>query len=191
MGWSSITEIGSRNFTCGHCGKPIASEKGYFHSTKEQYVYICHFCDKPTYLIINPYNEIVSQVPGTIFGDEVEGIDDENIKMLYNESRRSMSCGTYTGAIMCCRKLLMHIAVSKGASEGQNFIEYVEYLANNNYVPPGSKDWVDHIRKKGNEANHEIVIMKKEDAEEIISFSAMLLKVIYEFPSRIRKKTTT
>jgi hypothetical protein len=44
---------------------------------------------------------------------------------------------------------------------------------------------VDHIRKKGNEANHEIALMTRVDAEELLSFSEMLLKFIYEFPSRI------
>lgn len=82
----------------------------------------------------------------------------------------------------------MHIAVSKGATPGETFIKYVEFLSNNNYVPPGAKDWVDHIRKKGNEANHEIVIMGKEDAEELLAFSEMLLKIIYEFPASIQKK---
>jgi hypothetical protein len=44
---------------------------------------------------------------------------------------------------------------------------------------------VDHIRKKGNEANHEIAIMSRTDAEELISFIEMLLKFMYEFPARI------
>jgi hypothetical protein len=61
----------------------------------------------------------------------------------------------------------------------------VEYLSDQNYVPPDGKGWVDHIRKKSNEANHEIVIMKKEDALDLISFIEMLLRLIYEFPSRL------
>lgn len=39
--------------------------------------------------------------------------------------------------------------------------------------------------KKGNEATHEIVLMKKEDALDLIAFSEMLLKFIYEFPARV------
>jgi len=49
-------------------------------------------------------------------------------------------------------------------------------------------NWVDHIRKKGNEANHEIIIVEKDDATELLSFVEMLLKVIYEFPARMIKK---
>ncbi len=84
----------------------------------------------------------------------------------------------------------MHIAVDKGADEGKRFIEYVEYLSNAGYIPPDGKEWVDHIRSKGNEANHEIVIMSKGDALDLITFIEMLLKFIYEFPSRIPQKTS-
>jgi len=52
-------------------------------------------------------------------------------------------------------------------------------------VPPGGHGWVDHIRKKGNEANHEIVLMSEDDAKDLISFAEMLMKFIYEFPAKI------
>ena len=79
----------------------------------------------------------------------------------------------------------MNVAVQKAAAENLKFIEYVEYLSNNGYVPPDGKSWVDHIRQKGNEATHEIQLMGKKDAEDLIVFSEMLLKFIYEFPSFI------
>jgi len=82
----------------------------------------------------------------------------------------------------------MNIAVSKGATEGQNFTYYVEFLSDKNYIPPDGKEWVDYIRKKGNEANHEITIMKEEDAKDLINFIEMLLKFIYEFPALVSKK---
>jgi hypothetical protein len=57
------------------------------------------------------------------------------------------------------------------------------------YVPPDGKGWVDHIRKKGNEATHEIALMTAADAEELISFVEMLLKFVYEFPARVPAAT--
>ena len=81
----------------------------------------------------------------------------------------------------------MSIAVAQGADPNKPFVAYVEYLADKGYVPPNGRGWVDHIRKKGNEANHEIVVMTQPDAEDLISFSEMLLKFIYEFPSRVPK----
>ncbi|HDP99722.1 MAG TPA: DUF4145 domain-containing protein [bacterium] len=100
-----------------------------------------------------------------------------------------MSVSGFTSVVLSCRKLLMHIAVSKGANPGENFVSYVQYLSDNHYIPPDAKDWVDHIREKGNEANHEVNIMNKDDAELLLSFIQMLLKVIYEFPSAIKQRT--
>ncbi len=82
----------------------------------------------------------------------------------------------------------MNIAVAKGATAGNTFISYVEYLSNQNYIPPDGKEWVDIIRTKGNEATHEINIFEREDAEELLLFAEMLLRFIYEFPARLKRK---
>jgi hypothetical protein len=84
----------------------------------------------------------------------------------------------------------MNVAVHKGAKTGLTFIEYVEHLSATNYVPPDGKDWVDHIRKKGNEATHEIVLMTAGDAEDLVNFTEMLLKFVYEFPALMNAKKT-
>lgn len=189
LSWPKIESLAVRDFTCGHCGRFVASEKGMYavgEATRQvAHLYVCPKCHKITF-----FDEGGVQIPGSAFGSVVEGIDKKDVEDLYEEARQCTSANAFTAAILCCRKLLMHIAVSKGASEGLKFIEYVEYLAENNYIPPDAKDWVDHIREKGNEANHEITIMTKIEAEELLSFMEMLLKVIYEFPARIKKKTT-
>ena len=100
-----------------------------------------------------------------------------------------MGANAYPATVLACRKLLMHIAVSKGAPEGLTFVEYVQYLADKHYVPPGAEAWVDHIREKGNEANHDIVILSKADAEDLVIFCEMLLRVIFQFPAKVKAKT--
>jgi hypothetical protein len=82
----------------------------------------------------------------------------------------------------------MHSAVSKGAAEGQSFLQYVEFLSQKGYVPPDGKGWVDHIRERGNEANHEIKIMSVDDAQSLIQFTEMLLKLVFEFPKKVPPK---
>ena len=124
------------------------------------------------------------QYPGVAFGNPVGNLPDD-ISNLYEEARAYCSGSSYTAAVLVLRKLLMNIAVQKGASENLKFIEYVKHLSANGYVPPDGKSWVDHIRQKGNEATHEIQLMDKKDAEDLILFSEMLLKFIYEFPSLI------
>jgi hypothetical protein len=125
-----------------------------------------------------------TQFPGVAAGSAVAELPSE-IESIYNEARVCCSVGAYTAAVLSLRKLLMNIAVNLKAPQGGSFISYIEYLASAGYVPPNGKGWVDHIRKKGNEANHEITLMTKADAEELIVFSEMLLKFIYEFPKRV------
>jgi hypothetical protein len=86
---------------------------------------------------------------------------------------------------MILRKVLMHIAVDKGAQPDQTFAEYVNSLADKGYVPPDGRGWVDHIRTKGNEANHELPQTTEADAEELIDFLELLLRFAYDMPARV------
>jgi hypothetical protein len=192
--WQSVGGLKSRSYTCGHCGAAVASEKGW-HGTASvngatravAFLYVCHQCTRPT--LFDDF-DTGAQSPGVVFGEPVSDIPDADTERLYNEARSCTGAGCYTAAVLCCRKLLMHVAVSLGANPGDPFINYVQYLADNHYVPPGAKGWVDHIRKKRNEANHEISLMQQGDAEELLAFVQMLLKVIYEFPASVQKKVS-
>ena len=88
---------------------------------------------------------------------------------------------------MLCRKLLMHVAVERGATAGESFESYVKYLVDNGYVAPSNKDWVDSIRTIGNEANHELAARTDEEAKTLLEFAEMLLKTVYEYPARAKK----
>jgi hypothetical protein len=182
MSWKQLSSIGSKEYTCGFCSRFVASNLGYYHNHPNRKVYVCPNCDSPTYFISS------TQIPGIAPGHHVGHLP-KDLEMLYTEARQSSAANSYTGSVLICRKLLMNLAVSQGAQEGQKFIEYVDFLASKGYVPPNGRSWVDHIRQKGNEANHEISLMSKDDAEELISFSEMLLKFIYEFPAKVPKKT--
>lgn len=178
MDWQSPQNIPSKQFLCGHCGNRVASSHGYRSTDGSNSVHICPHCTKPTYFPPG------GQLPGVAPGNEVSHLP-KDIEALYREARNSVAAGCYTAAILACRKLLMNIAVAQNAKPGDSFVSYVEYLAAQGYVPPNGKGWVDHIRKKGNEATHEIVLMSQADAQELISFAEMLLKFIYEFPNKV------
>lgn len=146
-------------------------------------IYICHHCWQPNY-----FDREGKQFPGASVGKPVADVPEESVQKLYDEARSCAGSGSYTASVLACRKLLMHIAVAKGAAPGLRFVEYVEFLAAKSYVPPEAKEWVDHIRDKGNEANHEINIMTKDEAEELIEFSEILLKVIFQFPAVAKRR---
>ena len=146
--WGTAQSVITIGFQCGFCGLSVASEKGWLANIKGgsqilAHIRICPNCNLPT--LFDPHG---NQIPGVLFGKPVAEIPDKSLTALYEEARKTTGSNCYTSAVLCCRKLLMHIAVSKGANPGDSFIKYVEFLADNNYVPPDAKDWVDHIRKK-------------------------------------------
>ena len=112
------------------------------------------------------------------------GLEDD-IKGLYREARTSLSVNAFTGAVMLCRKILMNVSVEKGAKEGLRFAEYVEWLVDEGYAPKGSEGWVKYIKDRGNDANHEIVPMAKEDATGVLRFTEQLLRNMFELPELI------
>lgn len=184
--WNNTSGLPSHGYQCGYCGYSVGSDRGYigvdrFDGTVGR-IYICPHCTNPTF-----FHSYSTQVPDVRPGNDVEDVPDD-VNDLYDEGRSCVAACAYTASVLASRKLLMNIAVSRGAKEGLRFVEYVEYLANNNYVPPDGKDWVAHIRGKGNEATHEIAMMQREDAVELITLSEMLLKFIYEFPARVKAK---
>jgi Domain of unknown function (DUF4145) len=183
--WQNVGNLPPRNFTCGYadCGRDVSSEKGWIHSVPNQgldgVIHTCPVCKRPTFFDL----QLNTQLPGVSMGNDVQNLPAE-IQPIWSEIRNSTSQGSFTSAVLLGRKLLMHIAVDAGAKSGLAFTDYVDFLVDNHYAPPRSKDWIDKIRFHGNEANHEIVVKKKEDAEEIMVFLEMLLKFIYEFPAR-------
>ena len=186
MSWHRQYEIQSQKYRCGYCGSEVAGDRGYRSGDGTSFIAICPGCDKPTYLGYLR-GERVSQSPAPGFGRSVEHLPDV-VRRLYDEARQCAKVSSYTAAVMVCRKLLMHIAVEEGADEDKNFKYYVNWLEENHYVPPNGKDVVEYIREKGNEANHEIVPMEKEDAEALIGFLELFMRFIYEVP-RLSPKT--
>jgi hypothetical protein len=181
MQWSGVQRIHPRQYVCGHCANRVGSNEGWHtanYSPTVVAVYVCPVCYKPTVFLQE------SQFPGIAPGQTVANVPSD-INALYSEARAAVAANAHTAAVLACRKLLMNVAVSQGASAGQTFVAYVDHLASSGYIPPNGRVWVDHIRKKGNEATHEIQLMTRVDAEELITFSEMLLKFIYEFPSRV------
>lgn len=184
--WRELQSVVSRAFKCGFCGNKVASDKGWKFengSSPVADIRVCSHCRRPTFF------EASTVVPAPPAGNDVTALP-ANIEALYAEARRCTASNAHTAAVLACRKLLMHIAVNKGAQPGARFVDYVDFLDANHYTPPGSKTWVDHIRLKGNEANHEIVLMTIAEAAELIDFSEMLLRFIYEFPSRLNPAAT-
>lgn len=178
INWEGSKRISPFAYTCYFCEREIASDQGYTCNKGVNKIYICPYCQRPTSIIGE------TKVPSPAFGEKVDHLPSD-IEHIYNEARDCIGCNAFTAAVLSCRKILMHISVEKGAKPGGAFAYYVDYLASNHHIPPGAQGWVALIREKGNEANHEIVMMSDKDAEDLVSFLGMLLKFIYEYPGRL------
>ena len=181
MDWRGVTGVPPRAYVCGHCGSRVGSDKGWFTNSftpAHCSIHLCPNCIKPSIFFDG------KQYPGVLPGNPVDHLPPE-IGSLYAEARSAIAAGAYTASVLASRKLLMNIAVDQGAAAGQSFMAYVEFLSTSGYIPPNGRLWVDHIRKKGNEATHEIQVMSQAEANELVSFSEMLLKFVFEFPAKV------
>ncbi len=176
--WIHAEEIDGDGYTCGFCANRVSPSHGYRYHDSTRYISICPKCEHPTYFGAG------KQTPAPLPGNEVKNVPEE-INSVYEEARACTGVGAFTSAVLACRKLLMHIAVDKGDPEEKRFTSYVEYLSDRNYITPDGKGWVDYIRKMSTEANLEMVKMGQKDALDLLSFIEMLLRLIYEFPSRL------
>jgi hypothetical protein len=79
----------------------------------------------------------------------------------------------------------MHVAVEKTAPEGEPFLAYVEWLHEHHWLPPTGRGWVDYIRRRGNSAVHDIVIMTAEDSAKLVALTEALLRHVYELPGLV------
>jgi hypothetical protein len=183
MAWTNAQGLQSKVYDCGYCGNRVGSAVGYIRNSTPQnpalaYIYVCPQCVGPTYFNAG------KQIPGVRVGATIGALPPD-ILAAYNEARDCVSVSAYTAAALMLRKILMHIAADRGAADNLSFKGYVDHLVGLHYVPPNGQPWVDHIRDKGNELNHELNFATANDANDLIGFVEMLLKFIYEFPSRV------
>jgi hypothetical protein len=187
LNWASapVQVVTSARWSCGYCGAFTGTNQGWQGSDadaghKMSYIRLCANCGGPTYF----YAQSDVYVPAAKPGRSVTRVPADT-DQLYNEARLALQVGACTASVMACRKVLSHIATDHGAPAGETFLAYVEYLAKGGFVPPNGKGWVDYIRKRGNDANHQIALMTKEDAEAVLSLTEHLLRNVYELPGLV------
>jgi hypothetical protein len=187
-GWSNPQGVPILTYDCGYCGTRVASGQGWHasrRSPEDRLIRVCPNCQGPTLFFGDE-----PRVPGSAPGPNVPNLPAET-ETLYGEARDAASSGAYTAAVMVCRTILASTAVEQGAEPNKTFNHYVGYLADNGFVPPNGRGWVDYIRTRGNDAIHDIILMSRSDAVAVIEFTGALLGFIYDFPSRIPQAPAT
>jgi len=176
MAWRNIQPVTGITWTCGFCDGTTSNDKGWFNNEKGWKIRVCAGCEKPSL-----FDESDAAWPKPTPGRSVQHVPKDTNK-LFEEARLATQAGSYTAAVMACRKVLSHIAVEKGAKENQTFKAYIEYLADKGYVTPDGRAWVDYIKDRGNDANHEILLMAEKDAKGVLHLTENLLRNVYELP---------
>lgn len=164
------------SYTCGHCNTKVSGAVvcGCYENVQPIKWLLCPNCGNGSVLA-----EDGNVYPGVPFGPNIEGLP-KNVLEAYKEARNCMSVNAFTSCELICRKILMHIAVEKGAKEGESFTNYLSYLEEKGFITPPMKDWVNLIRQHGNKATHLLESPDKKRAESTIMFTAELLRLIYE-----------
>jgi len=172
-------------YNCGHCNTRVSGivVATYMAGTMHDRWLLCTNCGEGS---IVTTNGIIH--PGIMFGPTIEGLPDD-VSRAYNEARGCISVNAFTSCELMCRKILMHVAVEKGANEGESFTHYLSYLGEKGYITDPMKGWVDLIREHGNKAAHLLESPDRNRAESTLMFTAELLRIIYEMEHMAKQYT--
>ncbi|MGL5752715.1 MAG: hypothetical protein ACRCXT_19410, partial [Paraclostridium sp.] len=77
MYWNKLEQLDGFEYKCGYCSNKVGTDKGYKELQLKWKIYICPNCNKPTF-----FDDEKRQHPGTILGNEVMNITQENVKDL-------------------------------------------------------------------------------------------------------------
>lgn len=165
-------------YTCGHCGRDVSGYVIAIATQANGYPAVrwlqCPTCKLGSVEIFG-----TGILPGIKFGPALSGLPDD-VARAYDEARQCLGVAATTASEGMCRKILMHIAVDKGAAEGKTFAEYLEYLESQGYVTPPMRGWVRLIREHGNISQHRLPASDRRRAEGTLLFTAQLLRIVYE-----------
>ena len=173
-----------RNFECGHCGRStngrvVCSQTDDNDNTKILWCQCSCERQLPTVIVVDDegqkqFPEYCQFQPGKNWPAD--------LTRLFEEAARSFSACAYTSATMVCRKILMVCACHEGADEGLQFVKYVDYIVENVLPLPKAKGSIDAIRTIGNDANHEVNFVSRDDAQRALSIVNYLLTSAYSLP---------
>lgn len=187
---ASGTEKCVETYKCPHCNIEVAGKihnviqsqfnAPVMHVDDIYYILECPNCHRPTIYYVPTGNTYPN-------GRALRSVSylPNNIENIYNEVGSCIAAECYTAAVILARTAIMHISVEQGADKNKSFLYYVDYLSDNNFIPPNGKPWVDEIRKMANKSVHELELWKKDDATKIGNFLMYLLIFVYELPSQV------
>lgn len=169
-------------YCCGHCNTKVSGAVVAHHEGTRWLQ--CPNCGQGSVL-----DQLGNVHPGVAYGPHIEGLPD-SVARACQQAPRCLSVAAYTGSDLISRKILAHVAVDKGASEGGPFVSYLDYLEAQGYITPPMRSWVGMIRTHGNKAAHLLEEPDQARAESTLMFTAELLRIIYEMEHMAKRYRT-
>ena len=169
-----------QDYTCGHCERSVGGLVIAEIGERRIRWLLCPSCGNGSV----QHDDTI--LPSLLSIPQVEGLPSD-ICQVYDEARKSFAVEAYTGCELLCRKILMSVAVDRGAAEDKSFEHYVDYLKDNGHITASLKDMADIIRRNGNQSTHKIGQPDPERAEYTVEFTAQVLRSIYEIESQFSK----
>ena len=167
-------------FRCGFCGREVS---GAVVAQDPQASVLWLQCPNCCSGSVLNFGRIL---PAPEPGGPVQGLPDD-VDEAWQEARQSLGAGAFAASQLVCRKILMHVAVEKGAKTGLSFADYIDHLAAAGYVTPPMRPWVDLIRQAGNSATHDLEPHDEERAVSTLVFTQQLLTLIYAMEHLTRR----
>ena len=202
-----MEEIRSKVHTCLHCGntgmlkyigKTRWEDKSieydvegeaieYLIEHQDYFVFECPVCNKPVIIseyvidVANSWAEIKTEYPEVLASSE--GVP----KQIYTTFESAVKTKGIDNAIclLSLRRVLEMICKDKGA-KGRTLEKKIEYLIQNNSLPPMIEDacWI--IRQLGNDAAHaDDSTVSSYDIEQVIGFVSTIIDYLYSLPLRV------
>ncbi|HEY3967079.1 MAG TPA: DUF4145 domain-containing protein [Planctomycetaceae bacterium] len=173
-------------FECGACGKATQGRvvgAMIRKSDGKELLWCMCSCDRqePT-VLVKQGETLISQSP---ISKEFHPNDrwPKDLAALYDEAAKSYSASAFTACAMVCRKVLMATACAEGDEDGKGFVDYVNYITESVLTFPRAKTAIDSIRSIGNEANHKVTIITRDDAKRAMQIVTYMLDTIYALPT--------
>lgn len=183
------------SYTCAHCHTDVSGAVVAHSNIDEESASIrwlwCPACGDASVRTVSGH-----VYPAAPFGPSLEGLPPD-VASAYNEARACLSANAFTGTELICRKILIHVAVDRGAKpksdagRSPSFAACLDYLKTTGFVTPTMETWVTLIKDHGNEAAHELTIPTVERAKSTLLCTAELLRVVYEMPFLASKYAPT
>lgn len=167
-------------YACGHCGKDVGGAAVCYQVFPLAIWLRCPNCfNGSVWSGEGLYPPSLSS--SRAYTMDVAGLPD-NIAHVYHEARKAISVQMHTSCELLCRKILVAVAVDKGAKgkTTRNHKTCIRYLVRKGHVAGLETGMASFVRLAGNQSTHEIRSPSLDRAEQTLKFTAMVLKRMYD-----------